>query len=489
MSVRAGFFLALVFFSSLALARTELVSSRDLPPGGANLVASVVKVVSKGPPGAPQLASSGLFMRRGGEQFVLTTSHGLYHSNIVGQFFAINAAGDQVPCRILQSSYEIDLTLLQCLAPEWSGLSRFTFSRDTDDYYRPQTHSYYSYWLTGVPAGASRALIESRGNAGEAVFYTAPRRMLVPGVKAHYLVPSDHLEPGMSGGLLILGGRDQPAVIGGLISKSLANNGQHPGYTKFLAGVIPGTSVEHFLTTTFHRFDRGDFRETGTSGPAQPWTIRQDVYGQLDHPLNVRVSQFSYQMAEKTVGSKSYKIIRVLPDENLDLNVAYSPYRGINDFKRTLLRNPGCALSITGEFEGVSDGYTYTHERFFPIQTYESILSLFILSEGQTNWMGLRGALLHIDCPERDQTLARLSSLVEDYKKIGGALPYDAFIAAIEEKILSPRSAELFPNNFVFPLNPRRPCDDETPDCRRVLRARQLVFDIDVLLPSLFRRI
>lgn len=489
MRPRAGLFLALLLVAAPALAGTELVSSRSLPDSAAQLAASVVKVVSKGPPGAPQLASSGLFMRRGNDQFVLTTSHGLYHSNIVGQFFALNAAGERVPCRILQSSYELDLTLLQCLAPTWGGLSRFTFSTDTDDYYRPQTRSYYGYWLAGVPAAKDRAIIEARGRAGEAIFYTAPRRMLVPGVKAHYLVPSENLEPGMSGGILILGGRDYPAVIGGVISKSLPNNGQHPAYTKFLAGVIPGSSVQHFLTTTFHSFDQGAYRDAGPGAPTQPWTIRQDVYGQLEHPLNVRVNQFSYQMAEKTVGDKSYKIIRVLPDEDLDLGVVYSPYRGINDFKRTLHRHPGCALSIVGEFEGVSDGYTYTHERFFPIQTYESILSLFILSEGQTNWMGLRGALLRIDCPDQERTVSRIRELVAAYRKVGGALPYDAFIASVEEKILSPRAAELFPNNFVFPLNPRRPCDENTPECRRVLGARQIVFDIDDLLPSLFRRL
>lgn len=456
---------------------------------------AVVKVISRGPPGAPELASSGLFFRHKDLQLVITTSHGLYHSNIIGQFFAINAKQDQVPCRILSASYEYDLALLQCQAPTWNMRMGFDFSTDTDDYYRGGEVEYWGSWLMGFPAPSSSLLIEESRNAGPAIFLKAPQQMIVPGVKSHYLAPSQSLEPGMSGGILIVSRSREYKMFAGLISKRLegSKTGRYQR-TQDQAGVIPASYVQHFITTTMWELENGRLRPPGET--RSNW-IEQDVYARLEHPLNVRVEQFSYQMSEKHVGEKRFKIIQIRPDENLNLNVEYSPYRGVNDFKRSLRRYPHCELSLVAESRGVSDGYRYTREDYFPIRTYESLLSLLILSEGQTNWMGLRGALMHIDCPDRKEKIRQLKKMTEAYRELQTRsrselqleLPYSDYVSDIEKKVLDPQAENLFPLNFVFPLNPPRPCDSDELSCTRKLEARELIWEMEKITNSFYQRI
>lgn len=475
--------------ASSALAQaTKLVSYNSLSDGARGTASAIVKVISQGPPGSPQLASSGLFFRDQGEQFVVTTSHGLYHSAIIGQFYAINIAGEKVPCGLLASSYEYDLAILQCKAPNWQMGSRLEYSQDEADYYRPSTKDYYIHYLMGYPADAESLRIETRHNGDPAMFYSAPRRMIVPAVKAHYLVPSDHLEPGMSGGVLLVGSRDY-LMFGGLISKKMASQQGRSQRAASTAGVIPASYVRYMIQSTLHAVRNG--RHVLPGQQVGPHTITRDLYEQLEHPLNVRVNQFSYQMSEKAVGNKRHKIIRVIPDENINLNIEHSPYRGVNDFKRAVRQFPGCALSVIGEFVGIDNGYEYVREDFFGIDTYEGILSFFILAEGQTNWMGLRGAMMRIDCPNQAETLRKISEKVQEYKTLtqGLDMPYAGYIKNIEEKVLSPEAESLFPRNFVLPYGTRRPCDTNDAACNRLLKARHLIDQIGYLTASLYQKL
>jgi hypothetical protein len=483
----AAIFIA-AWTSAAGAQATKLTSLNSFDNDGLyGTLSAIVKVISKGPPGAPTLASSGMFFRRDGRAYVLTTSHGIYHSRIVGQLYAVKRSGEQVRCGILISSYEYDLTLLQCEAPGWNMKPSLPYSTDEEDYYSPETREYRGYFLAGFPANESGLRIEEQHHADPALFLSAPRRMIVPGVKSHFVAPSDFLEPGMSGGLLLLGNRRDGGKIGGMISKKLPPIQGRATPAAASAGVIPGATMSYFIQSTMDGIANGRIQPVGANLRG---TVTQDVYAQLEHPLNVRVGQFSYQMAEKSVGERTFKVINVIPDPDVDLNVSHSFYTGINDFKRTLRRYPGCALSIVAEMRGISDGYRYTGEDYFPIPTYESTLSYFILAEGQTNWMGLRGGLLRIDCADQLEVLARIRKIAGKVRaidaEVGLPTSFTNYIDEIEEKVVSENAASLFPANFVRPLNPPWPCQTNDAVCNRKMQAYDLIGDIDNLTRSLY---
>ncbi|RYZ85382.1 MAG: hypothetical protein EOP06_16370 [Proteobacteria bacterium] len=314
--------------------------------------------------------------------------------------------------------------------------------------------------------------------------------MIVPGVKSHFLSPSRVATEGMSGGLLAVSNSVDGWIFGGVISKKISGSDGRSNEV----GSIPASVVSSFVESSLWQLRNGRLNPANRNAGS---AIVQDVEARLEHPLNVRIGSFSYSMEAVQVGSKSVKTIRVLPDDNLDLHVVYSPYSGINDFKRMIRMNPACELRLVAMSLDVSDGYRIVRQDDVPISTYEFAMSHLILSESQKHWMNLPDLVLRMDCPDQAKRLASLQGLVKAFRGLESRyrsdfkadLLYKQHISEIESKILNPDAEDIFPMNFVLPLNPQRPCEDASPKCQRQLEATELVYKIRLILMTMFERV
>jgi hypothetical protein len=463
-----------------------------------DLQRSIVKVISKGPPGQPTLASSGWGIHfRGIDRehpksayFVLATGHGVYSPGLMSDVRVTDGTSAPVPCELIEWSYATDLAVMHCprlpagvLAAEFMDIGkamRWTYLAHGDPAYEFAVDGS----LAGFPSGSDRLhtiLLKSVPVRHE----SEPSPMLHPGLRHQMIVPSEGVVQGMSGGMLIMNEFEDGALPLGMISKRVGAAGDER------VVIIPANDVfGGFLGAV--RFGRWP-------GPRKPPSkynnLEQDADLKGQHPLNVRIKDVTYFMEKTLIGGIERKTVSVIAGPEAmarTLDYAYFAsteyYFGQFSMLAALRANPGCGIRLIGK---IASGKKVSE----PIGDYESFMASFV--RYRSSYFGHKfdhpAVVAAIECPNRADLMKDLVGKVAKFRKRyremiqEGAMEYqwklrqmsESYVDAVATEILNsvtglPGREALSPSQFPTPDGPweyQRPEDEnETAELKEMLK-------------------